>query len=144
MLPRTLLIALLGGAVLTAGLLSAPSAPSAERARSPICARGNTSVEVDPRGLLPLTDGNPIGPSAAAALRYVKPSDRAQVRSVVFATADEQRGPQAKYACGTRVWQRTIVVYVLARAYLPAASASQRVFFVGRFRTGYRVWQIVH
>jgi hypothetical protein len=27
---------------------------------------------------------------------------------------------------------------------LPAQSASQRVYFVGRFTTGYRVWQVVH
>jgi len=27
---------------------------------------------------------------------------------------------------------------------LPAQSASQRVYFVGRFRSGYHIWQIVH
>jgi hypothetical protein len=39
---------------------------------------------------------------------------------------------------------RTIIVYVLRRAYLPAQSASQGVYFVSRFASGYRVWQIAH
>jgi hypothetical protein len=117
---------------------------AATAARSPICARGQTTVERDPRGLLPLTDANPIGFASQAVMRYEKPSARPQVRSAVLATADSQRGPQAKFSCGTRVWQRTVVVYVLDRAMLPAQSASQRVYFVGRFREGYRVWQVVH
>lgn len=119
-------------------------ASSAVAERSPICTRGNTNVERDPRGLLPLSDADPVGPAARAALRYVKASDRPQVTSVRLAVNDQQRGPQARFSCGTRVWRRTVVVYVLARAALPAQSASQRVFFVGRFRTGYRVWQVVH
>jgi hypothetical protein len=61
-----------------------------------------------------------------------------------FASADHQRGPQAKYECGTRVWQRTVVVYITLRAFLPSASLSEKVFFVGRFKHGYRVWQVVH
>jgi hypothetical protein len=113
-------------------------------AHSPICTRGQTTVERDPRGLLPLTDVNPIGASAAAALRYEKKTSHPQVRGATFATADQERGPQAKYSCGVRVWQRTVVVYVLDRAMLPAQSASQRVYFVGRFRSGYHVWQVVH
>jgi hypothetical protein len=113
-------------------------------ARSPVCTRGQTTVERDPRGLLPLTDVNPIGASAAAALRHEKKTSRPQVRAARFATADQERGPQAKYSCGVRVWQRTVVVYVLDRAMLPAQSASQRVYFVGRFRSGYHVWQVVH
>jgi hypothetical protein len=42
------------------------------------------------------------------------------------------------------VWQRTVVVYVTDRAFLPAQSASQRIVFVGRTAAGYRVWQRVH
>jgi hypothetical protein len=113
-------------------------------ARSPICTRGQTTVERDPRGLLPLTEMNPVGASAAAALRYEKKASRPQVRAATFATADQERGPQAKYSCGVRVWHRTVVVYILDRALLPAQSASQRVYFVGRFRSGYHVWQVVH
>jgi hypothetical protein len=30
------------------------------------------------------------------------------------------------------------------RAFLPSASLSERVVFVGRFKNGYRVWQVVH
>jgi hypothetical protein len=113
-------------------------------AQSPVCTRGQTTVERDPRGLLPLTDVDPIGASAAAALKYEKKTSRPQVRTATFATADKERGPQAKYSCGVRVWQRTVVVYVVERAMLPAQSASQRVYFVGRFKSGYQVWQVVH
>jgi len=117
---------------------------SASAARSPICTRGLVTVEVDPRGLLPLTGTNPIAASVAAALRYEKPTYRPQVRGATLAIEDPGRGPQAKFSCGTRVWQRTVVVYVLDRAMLPAESAAQRVYFVGRFHDGYRVWQVVH
>jgi hypothetical protein len=68
---------------------------------------------------------------------------RPQVQGALFASADRQRGPEAKYSCDTGAWRRTVVVYVLDRAMLPAQSASQRVYFVGRFRDGYHVWQIV-
>lgn len=77
-------------------------------------------------------------------MRYEKPAYQPQVRGALLATADRQRGLQAKFSCGTRAWQRTIVVYILERAMLPAQSASQRVYFVGRFRSGYDVWQVVH
>lgn len=126
-----------------AAALLAISTDPAPATQSPICTRGQTTVERDPRGLLPLTDMNPIGPATAAALRYGKKANRPQVRSALFATADEQRGPQAKYSCGVRVWQRTIVVYIRDRASLPAQSASNRVYFVGRFKSGYHVWQVV-
>ena len=127
-----------------ATVLLALSEDPVTAARSPICTRGQTTVERDPRGLLPLTGMNPIGAATAATLRYGHKTSRPQVRGAVFAIADQQRGPQAKYSCGVRVWQRTIVVYVLGRAGLPAQSVSQRVYFVGRFRSGYRVWQVVH
>jgi hypothetical protein len=42
-----------------------------------------------------------------------------------------------------RAWRRTVVVYVTERASLPAQSASQRVFFVGRFEADYKVWRVV-
>jgi hypothetical protein len=99
-------------------------------------------VEVDPRGLLPLA-ANPIGPSTNAALRYAK-LGKPQVVAADLAADDRQRGPQAKYECGTRVWRRTVVVYITLRAFLPSESLSQKVFFVGRFKGGYRVWQVVH
>jgi hypothetical protein len=136
MLKRVVPIALLA----TVALATEP----ADAGRSPICTRGNTTVEVDPRGLLPLSGANPIGPATTAALRYLKASSRPQVVSATLAPRDQQRGPQAKFSCGTRVWRRTVVVYAVDRAALPAQSASQRVFFVGRFTSGYRVWQVVH
>jgi hypothetical protein len=127
-----------------AAVLVAICAGPLTAARSPICTRGQTAVERDPRGLLPLSDQNPIGAATTAVLRYGQKTSLPQVRAATFAIADRQRGPQAKYSCGVRVWQRTIVVYVLDRASLPAQSASQRAYFVGRFRSGYHVWQVVH
>jgi hypothetical protein len=32
---------------------------------------------------------------------------------------------------------------VTERSLLPSASLSERIFFVGRAKTGYRIWQIV-
>ena len=123
---------------------SAVATESVSAGQSPICTRGLVTVERDPRELLPLTGSNPIGAATTAALRYEKPSARPQVRGATLAIEDSGRGPQAKFSCGARVWQRTIVVYILDRAMLPAQSASQRVDFVGRFHDGYRVWQVVH
>ena len=111
---------------------------------SPICTRGLVTVERDPRALLPLGGANPIGAATTAALRYEKPSARPQVQGSTLAIEDPGRGLEAKFSCGVRVWQRTIVVYIVDRAMLPAESASQRVYFVGRFPNGYRVWQVVH
>ena len=96
-----------------------------------------------PRGLLPL-EANSVGPAAAAAFRHESPRSKPQVMSATFATWDTGRGREAKFECGTRVWRGTVVVYVTLRAFLPSASLSERVDFVGRFPDGYKVWQIVH
>jgi hypothetical protein len=126
---------------LVAGLASSAAGARTQRT-SPVCRRGLTTVTVDPRGLLPLT-ANPIGPSANAALRYTK-SGNPQVVQADLATVDHPRGSEARFECGTRAWRRTVVVYITLRALLPSASLSEKVFFVGRFKRGYRVWQIVH
>jgi hypothetical protein len=96
-----------------------------------------------PQNLLPLT-ANSIGPAAAAALAADAAKNRPQVTGATLAIADTQRGAQAKTQCGSRVWERTVVVYITDRALLPSQSASQRVVFVGRTTSGYRVWQRVH
>lgn len=120
-----------------------PSAAEARATRtSPICRHGLTTVRIDPRGLLPLA-ANSIGPSAAAALRYTR-SGEPQVDRADLATVDRERGGEARADCGTRVWRRTVVVYITLRAFENSASLSERVLFVGRFRNGYRVWQVVH
>ncbi len=87
---------------------------------------------------------NSIGPASSAALHYAKGSLKPQVVSAILATADRQRGGEAKFDCGTRVWRRTVVVYLTLRAVNNSASLAQNVFFVGRFRSGYDVWQVVH
>lgn len=130
--------------LLFAGIACAAWCPSALAARSPICTRGLVTVERDPRALLPLNGSNPVGAAIAAALRYEKPSYRPQVRGATLAIEDPGRGGSVKFSCGARVQGRTVVVYILDRAMLPAESASQRVYFVGRFKGGYQVWQVVH
>jgi hypothetical protein len=124
--------------------IAAVCAGSAGAARSPICTHGLVTVEVDPRGLLPLTGTNPVGPAIAATLRYVSPASQPQVTGALLAVDDANRGPSAKVSCGARVWRRTVVVYITGRAMLPSQSLSQGVYFVGRFKTGYHVWQVVH
>jgi len=96
-----------------------------------------------PKKLEPL-GANAIGPAAAAALRADPAKNRPQVTGATLASQDGGRGPQAKAQCGKTVWQRTVVVYVLDRAFLPAESAAQRVLFVGRTSDGYRVWARAH
>jgi hypothetical protein len=125
---RTLAVGALVGLALTAGGAS-----------------GSTTAGAGcPRSALPLTGTNLIGPAAAAALHRVPASDRPQVRGAALAIADNLRGPQVKTQCGQRAAARTIVVYILRRALLPAQSASQGVYFVSRFPNGYRVWQVAH
>ena len=130
--------------VLLAGLAAAAAlVPAGGAVRSPVCGHGTIPVEVDPRGLLPL-EANSIGPAAAAALAHEPKASRPLVISAALAMADSDRGLIAKRECGTRVWQRSVVVHIRLRAFLPSASLSERVDFVGRFKGGYRVWQIAH
>jgi hypothetical protein len=71
-------------ATLAAAVLSLGTEPVAA-ARSPICTRGQTTVERDPRGLLPLSGINPIGAATSAALRYEQKASRPQVQGALFA-----------------------------------------------------------
>jgi hypothetical protein len=130
-------------AVLFVAVAAAVHVSPTDAATSPICTRGLTTVVRDPRGLLPLT-GNSISPAAAAALAAERRSARPQVVAASLAIADRQRGPAAKFECGARVWRRTVVVYITLRAFANSASLSERVDFVGRFKDGYHVWQVVH
>ena len=86
----------------------------------------------------------PASPAAVAALQHESRASRPLVVGATLATDDGQRGSEARFSCGRRVWHRTVVVYIRLRAFLPSQSLSQRVDFVGRFRNGYRVWQVVH
>jgi hypothetical protein len=96
-----------------------------------------------PRGILPL-QANSIGPATAVAVAGEDPKSRPLVVSAAVASVDRERGLIAKRQCGAVVWQRTVVVYIRLRAFAQSASLSSRVVFVGRFRSGYRVWQLVH
>ncbi|HKP18344.1 MAG TPA: hypothetical protein VJT84_07680 [Gaiellaceae bacterium] len=108
-----------------------------------VVAKGGAVATRCPRDLLPLP-ANAIGPAAAAALAADKPGNRPQVTSASLASRDRARGPEVKVRCGTTVWQRTVVVYITDRALLPSESLAQRVLFVGRTASGYRIWQRAH
>jgi hypothetical protein len=97
-----------------------------------------------PGTALPLTGTNPIADATEAALRRVPVNQKPQVRGALLASADQLRGPQVRMQCGARAAARTIIVYVLRRASLPAQSAAQGVYFLARFANGYRVWQVAH
>lgn len=111
--------------------------------RVPLCHGCLTTGGRNPRLLLPLT-ANAVASASTAALRRESPKERPLVVSATVATADRVRGPAARSECGRRVWQRTVVVYITLRAFATSASLSERVDFVGRFRDGYHVWQVVH
>lgn len=84
---------------------------------------------------------NPVSPAAAAALAEESRADRPQVTSATVASVDPGRGPEVGRLCGARVRERTVVVYVVARALLPSASLSQHVYLVSRAADGYHVWK---
>lgn len=96
-----------------------------------------------PDNLLALP-ANPIVPAVTAALIADQTKNRPQVTAAAIASHDTMRGPEVKSACGLQVQARTVVVYITDRALLPSASASQRVLFVGRTGSGYRVWKRAH
>jgi hypothetical protein len=97
-----------------------------------------------PRSALPFAGANPIAAATGAALRRVPADQRPQVRGALLAVEDQLRGRQVEAQCGRGLAARTIIVYILRRAYLPAQSAAQGVYFVSRFTNGYRVWQVAH
>ncbi len=57
---------------------------------------------------------------------------------------DTARGGYARAACGRRVQNRTVVVYLEFPAMRPSASLSQGVLLVSRFAGQYRVWAQLH
>ena len=105
-------------------------------------APGATAVTC-PRGLQPL-GANALAPATSAALAAEDLKSKPLVVAAALASADPDRGPQARRECGAAVWRRTVVVHIRLLAFSHSASLSERVDFVGRFRSGWRVWQIVH
>ena len=97
-----------------------------------------------PSAALPLGK-NAIAAAATAALRREPARVDPQVVGAFIAARDPSaRGRQVRAQCGERAAARTVVVYITRRALLPAQSASQGIYFVARFRTGYRVWLVAH
>jgi hypothetical protein len=104
---------------------------------------GHSRSAACPRNALPL-GANAIAPATRVALSHERPQSLPQVLGAWLAPSDVNRGAIARTECGKRVWRRTVVVYIDLRANHPSASLSERVTFVARFRSGYRVWEIVH
>jgi hypothetical protein len=122
-------------------LFALPAALAVVLAAAPVaCAGGSAARSGCPTGQLAL-GSNAIGPAAAAALDSDATRNRPQLTGAMLAPSDVARGGQVKAQCGKTVWRRTVVVYVLDRAFLPSASLSQRVLFVGRTGRGYEVWE---
>ena len=71
-------------------------------------------------------------------------TERPLVTTARIAIYDDNRGPQIRHHCGRAALAKTVIVYIARRAYWPAESASQGVYFVSRFPAGYRVWQVAH
>ena len=126
--------------VIALAALAAAALAVAGASAAPVARGGNGCPTT---ALLPL-DADAIGPSVSAAFSADPAKNRPQVVGAMLAAQDTDRGPQVKRDCGTRVWQRTVVVYITDRAFLPSASISERVLFVGRTPAGYRVWQRAH
>ena len=121
-------------------LISAATAAAAVVASAPAAAASRGC----PSGALPLGK-NAIAAAATAALRREPARADPQVVGAFIAARDPSaRGRQVRAQCGGRAAARTVIVYVTRRALLPAQSASQGVYFVARFRTGYRVWLVAH
>ncbi|HEX2085853.1 MAG TPA: hypothetical protein VHF89_09235 [Solirubrobacteraceae bacterium] len=100
-----------------------------------------------PRDLLPL-GRNPIAPATRAALRGFDARDRPQVVGAAIADREFDRAGQVGQSCGPRVAARSVVVALHLRAFdhgpNRSASLAQRTVVVGRFRTGWRVWEVLH
>jgi hypothetical protein len=139
---RTLGLALTA-TVAFALLVGAASSNQGPERQAKTCHGGGVSLVVDPGALLPL-QSNSISPATTAALKRESRASRPLVVGATLAPDDQGRGAEAKFQCGRRVWERTVVVYIRLRAMLPSQSLSQRVDFVGRFPNGYRVWEVVH
>jgi hypothetical protein len=96
----------------------------------------------------------PLGPQAEAlaeqaVLRREDPKLLPEARAVPAAEAGV-RGRSARYYCGERIAERTLVVFVHRAAFDPggseccSASLAQGVFLVSRFEDGHRVWLTLH
>jgi hypothetical protein len=126
-------------AVSAVATVTAVAPAASQRATSSVsasCSRSLATAEVDPRGLLPLT-ARSIGHATNAALLFLGRAVTPKAVSARIATIGQARELTARFGCGAQVLRRTVVV----RAVL-CASAPVKVFYVGRFQTGYRVWQV--
>lgn len=143
------------GALLIAMLLS-PGLSSAAAANG---RRSHKDAGLCPKKAVLSLSRNGVGMAVFATLRHVarenknfKPVDHshpvptggARVTASVLATGAGVRGSTVKHQCGRRLWRRTVVVYVFLPKLKFSASLSSQVFFVSRFKHGYRVWEQIH
>lgn len=68
---------------------------------------------------------------AGLAAMVADPSaNEPQLLSALRAPADRERGDEVHRRCGS-AWRRVVVVHIRDRAFLPSASLSERVVWVG-------------
>ncbi len=91
---------------------------------------------------------NPLAHASRTALRRERPRERPQVISAAVATERVDRARFVRNACGRHVAARSVVVSVYRRAYDGApnnsASLAQGTVVVGRFKSGWRIWEVLH
>ena len=100
-----------------------------------------------PAKLLPL-GSNPIGLATRAAMKAERRRDRPQVRGAAVATLNFGRSGQVVHNCGSRIAASSVVVTIHRRAHdsgrNKSASLSEGIVVVGRFQSGWRIWDVLH
>jgi len=133
------------GGVACAALFVAPvHGPPHERV---VSANAASVRDGCPTGLLTL-GSNPVAAASRAALRAEKSGGRPRVTGAAVATTRFDRSSQVGTRCGQRAAARSVVVTIHRRAYDSgdnrSASLSQGTVVVARFRSGWRVWSVLH
>lgn len=87
---------------------------------------------------------NAVAVASRVALGHEHPDQRPRVVAAKLADHRATRGGAVRTYCGRRAWHRTVVVEIDLRYWHPSASLSQRVSYVARTDSGYRVYALGH
>jgi hypothetical protein len=106
-------------------------------------------AQVCPAGILPLPAAGVQRAADRALAEAASLYPGLNTRGAEVMAADRSafagvRGREVSNLCGKKVAARTVVVQMLFPRMLPSASLSESVVFVGRFATGFRVWDVAH
>jgi hypothetical protein len=143
---RLIITSLVAGLALAAGGSAGPNArESASNVTGDEPAKRMPTDASCPRGARELPRGA-LGPATRAALMAVpRDSEHRGAIATIAARApyDTARGAPARRRCGASAQRRTVVVDLLYPKLQPSQSLSQGVVYVSRFKSGYRVWEVV-